>query len=97
MLQEPHPTLVSVFQSIPFLFINGCSVVSFPVIWYPEYLSDFFFQLWISEDFGENWKIIEQFVKSFFASEITTPPTLYIERGKDTESSSVLASQHLFR
>lgn len=54
-------------------------------------------KLWISEDFGENWKVIEQFVKSFFASEITSPPTLYIERGKDTESSSVLASQELFR
>ncbi|KAG0721755.1 Sortilin-related receptor [Chionoecetes opilio] len=56
-------------------------------------------KLWISEDFGSTWRIIGMAVKSFFTSEFTSPPTLYIEtqKRKDTESSSVLSSQELFR
>ncbi|XP_045625309.2 sortilin-related receptor isoform X2 [Procambarus clarkii] len=53
-------------------------------------------KLWISEDFGENWRIIERFVKSYFWSEATSPPTLYVEREEPSGSASVVSSQYLF-
>ena len=50
------------------------------------------FQLWVTEDFGKAWRSIGYYVKSFFISEFTSPPTLYIERRK-TDVSAVLSTQ----
>ena len=55
------------------------------------------FQLWISEDFGETWRMIGLFVKSYYWSETTSPPTLYIEREEPSGLASVVASMDLFR
>ncbi|KAK7076324.1 Sortilin-related receptor [Halocaridina rubra] len=54
-------------------------------------------KIWVTEDFGQNWRMIGLFVKSYYWSEITEPPTLYIEREEPSGSASVVASQELFR
>ena len=55
------------------------------------------FQLWISEDFGKNWRMIGMLVKSYYWSEMTSPPTLYVEREEPSGLTSVVASLDLFR
>ncbi|XP_069974716.1 sortilin-related receptor isoform X2 [Penaeus vannamei] len=54
-------------------------------------------RLWISEDFGEGWRVIERYVKTYYWSEMTSPPTLYIVREEPTGGATVLSSQMLFR
>ncbi|XP_042228900.1 sortilin-related receptor-like isoform X2 [Homarus americanus] len=54
-------------------------------------------KLWISENFGESWRIIGMFVKSYYWSETTFPPTLYVEREEPSGSASVVSSTELFR
>lgn len=56
-----------------------------------------FHQLWISEDFGGEWRVIERYVKTYYWSEMTSPPTLYIVREEPTGGATVLSSQMLFR
>ncbi|CAL4091361.1 unnamed protein product, partial [Meganyctiphanes norvegica] len=53
-------------------------------------------KLWISEDFGEAWRVVEMYVKSYYWFEATSPPTLYIERQDSTGKAAVLSSQTLF-
>ncbi|XP_037803738.1 sortilin-related receptor-like isoform X3 [Penaeus monodon] len=54
-------------------------------------------RLWISEDFGGEWRVIERYVKTYYWSEMTSPPTLYIVREEPTGGATVLSSQMLFR
>ncbi|XP_071524036.1 sortilin-related receptor-like isoform X2 [Panulirus ornatus] len=53
-------------------------------------------KLWISEDFGEEWRVIGMYVKSYYWLEISSPPTLYVEREEPSGSAAVVASQDLF-
>lgn len=54
-------------------------------------------KLWVSEDFGETWRMIGIYVKSYYWSEVTNPPTLYVERQEPSDVAAVTASQDLFR
>ncbi|XP_042893587.1 sortilin-related receptor-like isoform X2 [Penaeus japonicus] len=54
-------------------------------------------KLWISEDFGVAWRVVERYVKTYYWSEMTSPPTLYVVRKEPSGGATVLSSQMLFR
>ncbi|XP_068235637.1 sortilin-related receptor-like [Palaemon carinicauda] len=91
---------------------NGKTVISNKVVFTPSELvhhpidpdvllvydtEDKDLKLWASEDFGETWRMIGINVKSYYWSEVTNPPTLYVERRERADVAAVQASQNLFR
>lgn len=57
-------------------------------------------QLWLTEDFGKTWRVIQQYVASFFwhsPSSTSNELHLYVQRSEPTGLSSVLSSKNLFK
>ncbi|KAK4886327.1 hypothetical protein RN001_002598 [Aquatica leii] len=56
-------------------------------------------QLWITEDFGNSWRLIEQYVNSFFwvHDDKTSGQILVIQRGEVNGLNEVIYSNNLFK
>lgn len=57
---------------------------------------DFVLKMWISQDFGQTWKRVQQHVKSVAWDESVIPPKLYLQRGEPNGRSVIISSDSLF-
>lgn len=53
-------------------------------------------QLWFSSNFGMDWSLVRDFVRSWFLDTSTTPTTLYVEYETPGQDNAVLASDSMF-
>ncbi|KAK1153494.1 sortilin-related receptor [Acipenser oxyrinchus oxyrinchus] len=61
--------------------------------------SSFDKQLWMSDNFGQTWVMIQEHVKSYFwgVEPYDSPTTVFVERHEPTGSSSILSSMDFFQ
>lgn len=52
--------------------------------------------MWFSRNFGVEWSVVREFVKSWFLDTTTSPTTLYVEYETPGQDNVVLASPSMF-
>ena len=53
-------------------------------------------QLWFSDNFGVDWSLVKEFVKSYFLDTSTYPTTLYVEHERPGRDNIVMSSTSMF-
>ena len=53
-------------------------------------------QLWFSDNFGVDWSLVNEFVKSYFLDTSTYPTTLYVEHERPGRDNIVMSSTSMF-
>lgn len=54
-------------------------------------------ELWVTEDFGESWRVLQEYVKAFFwLQDKGNVQNLIVQRSEPTNLSMILYSSNLF-